>query len=146
MLSFLLIANLIQTHAEPECLAEIPEAQAVCEVLITQQAAWNEGDIPGFMSGYWQSEEMRFASGGAVTYGWQSTLEGYQARYNTSELMGQLTFSDLSIDVLSDASAIAFGRFTLVRESDAPTGLFTLIFKKIDDQWMIVHDHTSSAD
>jgi hypothetical protein len=36
-------------------------------LLDTQAAAWNRGDIEGFMQGYWNSPELRFASGGNVT-------------------------------------------------------------------------------
>lgn len=118
----------------------------ICEVIISQQNAWNSGDIPGFMAGYWNSPELRFASGGSITRGWQPTLERYKARYDTPETMGRLTFSDLTIDVFSDSAAIVFGRWALERDDDEPTGLFTLTFRQLDENWVIVADHTSSAD
>ena len=70
---------------------------AVRQVLDEQVAAWNRGDIEGFMEGYWQSDSLRFASGGTVRYGWQETLEGYQRGYPDRAAMGTLTFSDLDV-------------------------------------------------
>ena len=42
------------------------EAAAITALLQAQDAAWNRGDIEGFMRGYWESDELRFASGGEV--------------------------------------------------------------------------------
>ena len=35
-----------------------PERKAIQEVLDQQIAAWNRGDIDGFMAGYWKSPDM----------------------------------------------------------------------------------------
>ena len=121
-------------------------AEDIEAVLKDQQAAWNGGDIDAFMTGYWNSEDLRFASGGDVTTGWAETLARYHARYDTPEKMGRLEFTDLDIDMLGEDAATAFGRWTVVRDGDDPTGLFTLIFRRIDGEWVIVHDHTSAAD
>ena len=145
--SMLAAAIVVQAGADAQtCTGIGAEVDAICAVLGSQQDAWNEGDIPGFMAGYWQSEDLRFASGGSVTTGWQATLERYQARYDTPEAMGWLAFTDLDVTQLSEESAYVFGRWTLYRESDEPTGLFTLILRKEAEGWRVVHDHTSSAD
>jgi ketosteroid isomerase-like protein len=60
--------------------------------------------------------------------------------------MGVLTFSDLDVTVLSEDAAIVFGKWKLKRRHDRPRGLFTLLFRKTEDGWRIVHDHTSSGD
>lgn len=124
--------------------AEEPE-DAIRSVLSSQTGAWNRGDIPAFMEGYLKTDALRFASGNAVQSGYQATLERYLRNYGTAAKMGTLSFRDLDVDVLSEDAAVVFGRFYLERpeEGDA-TGLFTLIFRKIDGQWVIVHDHTSS--
>ena len=119
---------------------------AMISVIEAQQAAWNTGDITGFMAGYIEDETLRFASGGTVTRGWQSTHDRYQARYSDRAIMGELVFSDLEASRLSPDSGVVHGRWQLVRENDAPWGLFTLIFRKVDGQWVIVSDTTTSAD
>jgi ketosteroid isomerase-like protein len=114
------------------------------KVMTEQTAAWNRGDIDGFMQGYWKSEEMRFVSGNTVTMGWQAALDRYKKSYDTPEKMGDLTFDDPVVVVLDKNNAYVFGRFTLIRKNDKPTGLFTLVFRRTKDGWKIIHDHTST--
>ncbi len=129
--------------AEPAPLS--PAAREITALLEAQSAAWNRGDIAGFMQGYAQTDDLRFASGGSVTYGWRPTLEGYQRRYPDKAAMGALTFSDLVVTELAPDAAIVFGRWRLVRAKDAPHGLFTLTLRKSAVGWRIIFDHTSSA-
>lgn len=116
---------------------------AIKKVMDEQTAAWNRGDIEGFMQGYWNSPEMMFVSGDSMTKGWQPTLDRYKKSYDSKARMGVLTFSELEITLTGKDSAVVFGRFTLVREKDKPTGLFTLNFRKFKDGWKIILDHTS---
>jgi ketosteroid isomerase-like protein len=113
------------------------------KVMDEQVAAWNNGDIEGFMKGYWNSPQMTFVSGDNVTKGWQPTLERYKKSYDSRAKMGVLSFTDLEVTVTSKESAVVLGRFTLVRENDKPTGMFTLNFRKFKDGWKIIIDHTS---
>lgn len=113
------------------------------QVMNEQVEAWNRGDIDGFMQGYWNSPNMTFVSGDNVTKGWQPTLERYKKSYDSRAKMGVLSFTDLEITVTSKESAVVLGRFTLVREKDKPTGMFTLNFRKFKDGWKIILDHTS---
>jgi ketosteroid isomerase-like protein len=131
-------------------LAAAPEADAVIRqtvqrVLDDQARAWNAGNIEGFMEGYDKSDTLRFASGGKVHHGWKTTLDNYKKNYPDKPAMGALTFSEIDITVLSPDAAMAFGRWRLKREKDEPSGLFTLIFRKTQTGWRIVHDHTSLA-
>jgi uncharacterized protein (TIGR02246 family) len=119
--------------------------EAVRAVIETQQAAWNRGDIAGFMDGYDRSENTTFVSGDEVTHGWQTVLERYKRRYTSPELMGKLTFSDLDIQRLGTGHVIAGGRWRLTRQNDEPHGRFTLIFRQTDNGWRIIHDTTTSA-
>lgn len=119
---------------------------AIRTLLETQDAAWNAGDVDGFMDGYWVSPELRFASGGTVTRGYQETLDRYKQRYPNRDLMGQLSFDELEIVPLGEDAAVVHGRWLLTRENDTPGGLFTLIFRRIDGSWNIVSDTTTSAD
>ncbi|MDQ3131961.1 MAG: DUF3225 domain-containing protein [Acidobacteriota bacterium] len=112
-------------------------------VMNEQTAAWNAGDIEGFMRGYWNSPELKFVSGANVTKGWQPTLDRYKKNYDSRAKMGVLAFSDLEITVLSKDAATVLGSWALQRENDKPGGKFTLIFRKFKDGWRIIHDHTS---
>ena len=118
---------------------------AILTVLRDAEAGWNAGDLEAYMQGYWQSEELCFAGGGTVTSGWQATLDRYRARYTDRALMGTLVFSELDVTMLADDAAVVFGRWKLERADDEPQGLFTLVLRRFEHGWRIVHDHTSSA-
>ena len=118
---------------------------AVRAVLDAQAAAWNRGDIEGYMDGYARSDDVVFVSGDSLTRGWQTVLDRYKKGYDTREKMGTLEFSDLEIKVMGKDVAAAHGRWQLTRAADKPHGRFTLIFRREGRNWRIVHDHTSSA-
>ena len=120
-------------------------AGAVRSVMEAQQAAWNRGDIDGFMEGYERADTTTFVSGEQLTRGWQTVLERYKERYSSREQMGTLTFSELSIKPISPVLALADGRWQLTRTNDAPRGRFTLVFRRLNNDWRIIHDTTTSA-
>ncbi|HEX4605525.1 MAG TPA: nuclear transport factor 2 family protein [Candidatus Angelobacter sp.] len=119
--------------------------EGIKHVLLSQVEAWNHGRLEAFMQGYWHSPELIFFSGGAVTKGWEPTLQRYRQRYQSEgKEMGQLEFQDLNIDLLSQRSAVVTGKWQLtLSDGKQPHGLFTLIFKRLPGGWKIVHDHTS---
>lgn len=119
---------------------------AIERVVLRQAEAWNRGDIDAFMQGYWQSPDLRFASGGTVTRGYQATLSRYKQRYKTRADMGQLGFTDLETVILSENAAVLHGHWALARAADRPSGLFTLVFRRMDGDWKIISDTTTSAD
>lgn len=131
--------------ANSPVLAQDGGEGAIKQVIEDQSAAWNRGDIDAFMEGYAKTPELRFASGGTVTKGWQETLTRYKKRYSDRAAMGTLTFSDLDVKVLAPDAALAFGRWRLKNDKGEPNGLFTLLFRKTEAGWRIVADHTSAA-
>ncbi|HTK27639.1 MAG TPA: DUF4440 domain-containing protein [Pyrinomonadaceae bacterium] len=133
LITFSMIGNAQNSRIESDIRA----------VMNDQVAAWNRGDIEGFMSGYWRSDKLTFVSGSNVTRGWQPTLDRYKKNYDSRAKMGTLAFSDLEITVLSKDAAVVLGSWSLAREKDNPHGKFTLVFRKFKDGWRIVQDHTS---
>jgi ketosteroid isomerase-like protein len=114
-------------------------------VLGAQEAAWNRGDLAGFMKGYWQSERLSFFSGNARTSGWDATLERYRKKYQgEGKEMGKLSFEELSVEPLGADHALVRGRFLLRLKGGRATGLFTLVLRRTPAGWRIIHDHTSS--
>jgi hypothetical protein len=112
-------------------------------VMFKQQEAWNKGDLKGFMQGYWKSDSLRFLGKDGVTQGWEASLKRYENAYPTPEKMGRLKFENLRIEVLSSEEAYVDGRWNLYRSLDTLSGHFTLLWKRVDGQWVIVSDHSS---
>jgi beta-aspartyl-peptidase (threonine type) len=140
--SFLLAGCMI---LGPSVVRAQEEAQAIRTVLDSQVAAWNAKDLPGFMKGYWESDDLTFFSGNATTKGWKATLDRYRTRYQgEGKEMGKLAFEDLVIELLGKEHALVRGRFRLRIGDQTPTGIFTLVLRKTPAGWRIIHDHTSS--
>ncbi|SMB99944.1 conserved hypothetical protein [Hymenobacter roseosalivarius DSM 11622] len=120
------------------------QRQDISQVLTTQTAAWNQGDISGFMQGYWQSDSLVFIGKSGLTYGWQPTLDNYRRSYPDAAAMGQLTFSNLRITPISPDAAHVVGRWQLARPAAGNLGgHFLLVFRRIAGRWVIVADHSS---
>lgn len=141
---FLLLAACATSGVSPAARAE--DEAAILALLEAQDTAWNRGDIEGFMAGYLRSPDLRFASGGNITRGWDETLARYKARYGTGAEMGTLTTSDHEIEILSADAAIAHGKWQLDWQGKQPWGLYTLVLRKAGGEWQIVSDTTTAAD
>ncbi|MDL5044600.1 hypothetical protein QQ054_00875 [Oscillatoria amoena NRMC-F 0135] len=50
-------------------------------VMDKQLVAWNNGDIDGFMAGYWKSDKLKFVSKNGITYGWQKVYDNYKKNH-----------------------------------------------------------------
>lgn len=131
------------------CAEQADPTADILALMNAAEAGWNAGDLERYMQCYWRSDELRFAGGATVNRGWEAVLASYRRAYADADAMGRLTFSDLDVMVLADDAAVVFGRWLLDRKGeapdDAPHGLFTLVLRRFDVGWRIVHDHTSSA-
>ena len=119
------------------------DIDAIKQILTIQQICWNNGDIDGFMLGYWNSDKFKFSWHG-IEYGWKNALEKYKISYPTKESMGEFSFEILDVKLTSDTTAVLDGKWELIRKNDNPKGSFTYIFKKIEDNWLIVSDYTTN--
>lgn len=142
--TFLFLAACASSSVNPS--ARVADEAAILALLEAQDVAWNEGNIEGFMAGYLRSPDLRFASGGNITRGWDETLARYKARYGTGAEMGTLTTSDHEIEILSADAAIAHGKWQLDWQGKQPWGLYTLVLRKVDGDWLIVSDTTTAAE
>ncbi len=118
------------------------EVAKVLENMNAQEKAWNEGNIEGFMKYYWSNDSLKFIGKSGITYGWQKTLNNYKKSYPTKAEMGILTFSIKEATLLSPESIFLIGQWQLKKDKPAG-GYFTLLWKKINGNWLIVADHTS---
>ena len=112
----------------------------VSNTMASQQEAWNRGDIPAFMNGYWDSDSLIFIGKSGTNTGYQTTLDNYLKSYPTKESMGTLKFKNRSWLPLSETTALVIGRWQI---SDDVKGMYSLIWRKINGKWVIVADHSS---
>ncbi len=133
------LAILISTVAFSQNKDEL----AIREILSVQTQCWNNGNIDCFMEGYWKSDSLLFTGKAGPTYGWQKTLENYKKHYPDTTAMGKLQFQVLQLKKLSKEYYFMQGKWDLKRSIGDIGGYFTLLFRKINNKWVIVVDHTS---
>ena len=119
--------------------------EQILSVVTAQQQAWNDGDLEGYMEGYWNSNETTFISGGTVVKGYQEVFSRYQKRYDVREKMGVLSFKELQVRMISAETAMVTGIWRLHRANDSPWGRFTLLVERKPEGWRVTYDHTSVA-
>jgi beta-aspartyl-peptidase (threonine type) len=144
LLSTLIGGPLLAFSLAPDA-TEDPGA-AIRALLDRQQADWNRGELDAFLSGYWNSPEVVFQSGGDQNRGFAAVRDRYHRRYKAEgRSMGTLAFSSVEVELLGTEAALARGRWRLILPDGQTTGgLFTLVLRKLPEGWRIVHDHTSS--
>ncbi|MEP6900080.1 MAG: nuclear transport factor 2 family protein [Rhodanobacter sp.] len=126
-------------------------ATTIRQVMSRQQAAWNRGDVEGFMHGYRDSPDTAFV-GSSVRKGYREILQSYRKHYASKAQMGRLTFSAIAVRLLPDVDgevryAVVTGHFHLDRnthgEAARDEGVFSLVWERTSDGWKIILDHTS---
>lgn len=131
---------LVLTAAAPGPEKTITHIQGLMDL---QEAAWNRGDIDAFMEPYWHSEELTFIGKNGVTKGWQQTLDNYKKSYPDKAAMGNLTFTNLHMEQVGKKSVYVVGKWHLAREAGDLEGHYTLMWKRMGGEWVIVSDHSS---
>lgn len=125
------------------CYSQSADETSIRKILDDQTKAWNRGDLNGFMKGYWESDSLMFIGKSGVTYGWTNTLNNYKKGYPDTASMGKLSFNILSIKKLSSEYYFVTGKWHLQRSIGDVGGHYTLVFRKINKEWVIVSDHSS---
>ena len=123
--------------------AQSGDEAAIRKILKEQQDFWNKADLDNFMKGYWNSDSLRFIGSSGITYGYARTLENYRKNYPGAEGMGKLSFDILHVERLSPEYYHVTGKWMVGRTGGDLKGMFTLLFRKFGQRWLIVADHSS---
>ena len=134
-ITFLLITGSLSAQSKNET--------AIRKILAEQTAAWNRGDIKKFMTGYWEDDSLMFIGKSGVTYGWTNTLNNYKKSYPDTTAMGKLSFNIISVKRLSKKYYHVVGKWFLKRSIGDLSGHYTLLFQKVNGNWVIIADHSS---
>jgi hypothetical protein len=136
---FLLLVLAFAVPSRSQSKAE----REILSILDRQTAAWNRGDLEGFMNGYWENDSLMYIGKNGVTYGFKPTLSNYRRNYGDTARMGKLRFDILHVKRLSSRYYHVVGRWSLRRSAGDVGGHYTLLFRRIRGEWVIVSDHSS---
>ena len=118
------------------------EEAALMQAIQATAAAWNRGDVDGFMAPYAESATYMTPAG---LIGVDALRARYLAKYFTGTKPDQqLRFDQLEVRALGTDHALMTGRFTLVGGGKPDqTGRFSLTWMRMPAGWRILHDHSS---
>ena len=120
------------------------DKKQILNILVRQTKAWNDGKVVNFMNGYWESDSLMYIGKSGVTYGYKSTLERYKKNYPDKSTMGTLKFDIINVNFISKDACFVVGKWHLTRlEKGDVGGYYTLLWRKILGNWVIVADHSS---
>ena len=144
MINYKLLIFLLFTFSiNGQIKVSIEDSISIGKILKYQEESWNDGDIDKFMEGYLKSDNIVFTGSNGSIYGWEETKKRYLNKYSNRTLMGRLKFRIINFQKLSDSIIQMQGSFYLKRKIDDSKGFFSLIWKKEDEKWFIISDHTS---
>ncbi len=138
---FLLIAVAMTLSLKAQ--SEQPPIKIIEQKMAKQEVCWSHGDLECYMAAYWKSDSLKFIGSKGLTYGWNSTLANYKKAYPSKESMGKLTFQNLHIEILSNEYVSVIGKWYLSRKEGDLSGHYSLIWQKINNNWVIISDHSS---
>ena len=113
---------------------------AILKVMKDQEIAWNNGNLEGFMQGYWKSDSLKFYGSNGLTKGWQNTLDNYKRGYPTKAETGTLNFVINDVSKIEGNNYWVMGEYHLKRDVGNADGVFIIIFKMINGKWKIIAD------
>jgi uncharacterized protein (TIGR02246 family) len=116
--------------------------QGVLALLAHGAAAWNRGDLAGFMSDY--APDASFVTPRAVVHGRSAIEARYAPRFAPGAVRDSLFFQDVEVDLLAPDALGAIAYYVLQRgDSVVARGPTSLVMRRVGGRWFITHDHSS---
>jgi uncharacterized protein (TIGR02246 family) len=129
--------------------AEHASIRAELEAMLARAAAnWNRGDLDAFVADYLPSDSTTFIGGGGLLRGPAAIRASYAPLFTGRSVRDSLSFAILDVDPLAPGVVNLIGQYTLARrvgsrDSVTARGPTSLLVRRVDGRWRIVHDHSS---
>jgi uncharacterized protein (TIGR02246 family) len=123
--------------------SDVGEARSGVAAMLEHGArTWNRGDLDGFVSDY--ASDATFVTSGGVVRGVEAIRARYAPRFGPGGVRDSLSFQDIEVDLLAPDVANAIATYVLMRgDSVTARGPTSLVVRRVNGRWRIVHDHSS---
>lgn len=119
-------------------------AREICAMLARAAENWNRGDLDAFLSDYMPGEQTTFIGRTGVLHGLDAIRGVYASRFAPGAVRDSLSFEKLEVDLLAPNVANAIAYYVLSRgDSTVARGPTSLVMRRVEGRWRIVHDHSS---
>lgn len=137
------VAACATTQPAPQAAGNLQ--QEIVAGLTESAAAWNRGDLDGFLAPYLNGPNTTYIARDVVR-GVPAIRESYaNSWFRGGRPAGELSYNDIEVRPLGPNHALAVGHWRVVmRETNQPrTGIFSLTYQRTPQGWRIIHDHSS---
>lgn len=116
----------------------------VNRALAASAAGWNRGDLGTFMAVYFDSPTTTYWGSRGLLHGYAAIREHYAPRFTSGAPTDSLRFENVRARRLGTDYALATARWVLFRDDSVTSaGPFTLVLRRVEGEWKIIHDHSS---
>lgn len=120
----------------------------VTEMLARGAANWNRGDLDAFVDDYLPGSATTYIGGQGTVRGPAAIRAAYAPRFAPGAVRDSLSFVIVDVDPLGRDVLNAIATYTLsrrvgTRDSVTARGPTSLVMRRVDGRWRIVHDHSS---
>jgi uncharacterized protein (TIGR02246 family) len=125
--------------------AQRTEARSeISEMMQTSARDWTRGDLAAFMESYASGSATTFVTPNGVVRGRNAIRDRYAPRFVPGAMHDALSFENIEIDLLAPDVANVIAYYRLTRgDSTTARGPTSLVMRRNDGRWRIVHDHSS---
>jgi uncharacterized protein (TIGR02246 family) len=133
-------------HASP---AEHALLRAELESMLLRAAVnWNRGDLDAFVDDYLPGDSTTFIGSRGIVRGPRAIRAGYAPLFAAGAVRDSLSFVILDVDPVAPDVVNLIGQYTLARrvggrDSVTSRGPTSLLVRRVQGRWRIVHDHSS---
>jgi uncharacterized protein (TIGR02246 family) len=123
--------------------------RAEIDVMLAHAASnWNRGDLDAFVDDYLPGVETTFIGSRGVLRGAAAIRRAYEPRFAAGGIRDSLSFELIDVDplapdVLNVIATYVLARRVGTRDSVTARGPTSLVMRRVDGRWRIVHDHSS---
>ena len=117
-------------------------------MLARAAANWNRGDLDAFVDDYLPGDSTTFIGSRGVVRGPAAIRAGYARLFAAGAVRDSLSFAILDLDPIAPDVANLIAQYTLARrvgsrDSVTARGPTSLLVRRVQGRWRIVHDHSS---
>ena len=128
-------------NASPRIGEEVARAE-ICQMMDRGAAAWNRGDLESFMDDY--TDSATYVGSRGLLHGRTAIAAHYAGRFAPGATRDSLSFRGLDVRLVAPELTQVIATYVLTRgDSVTAMGPTSLLMRRVDGRWRILHDHSS---
>jgi len=122
--------------------------EQIAAMLVRSAANWNRGALDAFVDDYLPGDTTTYIGGRGILRGTAPIRAAYAPRFAPGGVRDSLSFVLLDVDPLAPGVVNVIATYVLSRrvtgrDSVTATGPTSLVMRRVEGRWRIVHDHSS---